>query len=219
MSAQKRVSSIGNSQRSIDAIEIERWNECCEARDQRKRRAKREADRPLRAEAPAKAVAQGGGAARAPQIEERGRHEELNEYSTRQRPVRPPHRRGLARRVDEHRCRLAHQRRSRELVDAAIELVGPLDRCRRHRPAEHDQRYDEHRAEKRAPPSECRHFFGGKGRAGFPATRSPFLTSFVTTEPAPVSAPSPIVTGATSDVFEPIETSLPIVVGFFCSPS
>ena len=48
-------------------------------------------------------------------------------------------------------------------------------------------------------------FFFGSGRAGFPATRSPAGTSLVTTEPAPVSAPSPTFTGATSDVFEPID--------------
>src|SRR5580692_2112761 len=57
------------------------------------------------------------------------------------------------------------------------------------------------------------------GRAGLPATRSPSPTSRVTTEPAPVSAPSPTCTGATSEVFEPIATLRPIIVRFFCLPS
>lgn len=59
----------------------------------------------------------------------------------------------------------------------------------------------------------------GMGLAGTPATRSPAPTSCVTTEPAPVSAPSPTSTGATSVEFDPIDTSRPIVVGCFVFPS
>ena len=47
-------------------------------------------------------------------------------------------------------------------------------------------------------------FFTAIERAGLPTTRSPAATSRMTTVPAPVSAPSPIVTGATSELFEPI---------------
>ena len=60
----------------------------------------------------------------------------------------------------------------------------------------------------------ARSYFFGSGLAGFPATRAPAGTSLVTTEPAPVSALSPIVSGATIEVFEPIETLRPIVVWF-----
>ena len=69
------------------------------------------------------------------------------------------------------------------------------------------------------PARFCRGYFFGNGRAGLPATRSPGATSRVTTEPAPVSAPSPIETGATSDELEPMNTSLPMIVSFFFSPS
>lgn len=61
--------------------------------------------------------------------------------------------------------------------------------------------------------------FLGSGFAGLPATRSPGATSLVTTLEAPVSAPSPTRTGATSDVFEPILTSLPMWVSFLRTPS
>jgi len=44
-------------------------------------------------------------------------------------------------------------------------------------------------------------------------------TSRITTVPAPVEAPSPIVTGATSELFEPMNTSRPIVVAFLFTPS
>ncbi len=59
----------------------------------------------------------------------------------------------------------------------------------------------------------------GKGLAGTPATRSPAATSFVITAPAPVTAPSPIVTGAMSIVSQPIKAPAPIVVRCLLTPS
>ncbi len=45
---------------------------------------------------------------------------------------------------------------------------------------------------------------------GFPTTRSCGATSRTTTEPAPVSARSPIESGATSEEFEPMNASAPM---------
>jgi len=56
-------------------------------------------------------------------------------------------------------------------------------------------------------------------RAGIPTASIPGATSFVTTAPAPVTAPSPIVIGARSSVSEPMNASLPIVVRFLLTPS
>jgi len=47
----------------------------------------------------------------------------------------------------------------------------------------------------------------------------PAGTSFVTTAPAPVRAPSPISTGATSIVSTPMKAPFPIVVRRFEVPS
>src|SRR5579864_8774384 len=65
------------------------------------------------------------------------------------------------------------------------------------------------------------HCFGffGIGRAGTPATCSPGGTSRVTTDPAPVFAPAPIFTGATSDEFEPMNAPSPISVACLTAPS
>ena len=64
-------------------------------------------------------------------------------------------------------------------------------------------------------------FFFTMGRAGTPTTTSPAATSRwrVTTAPAPVVAPSPIVTGATSTVPLPMKARLPIRVACFSLPS
>src|SRR5436190_517777 len=55
--------------------------------------------------------------------------------------------------------------------------------------------------------------------AGTPTTVAPGSTSLVTTLPAPVVAPSPTVTGATSIVSEPILTRSPICVSCLFLPS
>lgn len=49
--------------------------------------------------------------------------------------------------------------------------------------------------------------------AGFPATTQFSGTSFVTTEPAPITASFPIVTPDKIVEFEPIHTFLPILIG------
>ena len=70
-----------------------------------------------------------------------------------------------------------------------------------------------HRSEAVAPPSVGSR--GGRGsriRAGTPTASLPGGTSWVTTAPAPVFAPSPISTGATSIVSTPRKTPSPIVV-------
>lgn len=64
-----------------------------------------------------------------------------------------------------------------------------------------------------------RRYFGGSTRAGLPTTRVPAGTSRKTTVPAPVAAPSPMASGATSDELEPMNTSLPIDVRCLRSPS
>ena len=63
---------------------------------------------------------------------------------------------------------------------------------------------------------------GGRGsrmRAGTPTASLPGGTSWVTTAPAPVFAPSPISTGATSIVSTPTKAPSPIVVRCLCVPS
>ena len=44
-------------------------------------------------------------------------------------------------------------------------------------------------------------------------------TSSVITDPAPITAPAPIVTGATSAVFEPMNAPAPITVRYLPNPS
>ena len=44
-------------------------------------------------------------------------------------------------------------------------------------------------------------------------------TDWVIVDPAPIIAPAPIVTGATSAVFEPIKAPVPIIVFAFLKPS
>jgi len=61
--------------------------------------------------------------------------------------------------------------------------------------------------------------FFTSGRAGFPTTRSPSPTSRITTAPAPVCAPAPIRTGATSEEFDPTKAPGPISVRCLCLPS
>ena len=51
-----------------------------------------------------------------------------------------------------------------------------------------------------------------RSRAGTPLASAPGGTSRVTTAPAPVYAPSPTSTGATSTVFDPVRTPSPILV-------
>jgi hypothetical protein len=53
----------------------------------------------------------------------------------------------------------------------------------------------------------------------FKLATAPAGTSWVITDPDPVSAPSPTVTGATSMVSEPMKTFLPISVRCFITPS
>src|SRR5450759_2736830 len=60
---------------------------------------------------------------------------------------------------------------------------------------------------------------GFRRRAGTPTASMPAGTSFVTTDPAPVHAPSPSSTGATSIVSEPRKTFLPIFVLCLRTPS
>ena len=60
-----------------------------------------------------------------------------------------------------------------------------------------------------------RHSPAGPGRCQAPSAG----TSCVITEPAPVYAPSPTVTGATSEVWMPVRTSRPITVRCFATPS
>ena len=60
---------------------------------------------------------------------------------------------------------------------------------------------------------------GSRIRAGTPTASLPAGTSFVTTAPAPVRAPSPISRGATSIVSTPRNASSPIVVRCFAVPS
>ncbi len=50
-------------------------------------------------------------------------------------------------------------------------------------------------------------------------SRAPDETSRVTTLPAPTMAPSPILTGATNAVFDPIKAPLPISVSALLKPS
>src|SRR3972149_3822383 len=52
-------------------------------------------------------------------------------------------------------------------------------------------------------------------RAGTPTTTAPAGTSFVTTDPAPVVAPLPIRSGATSIVSLPMNASSSMIVGHF----
>ena len=52
--------------------------------------------------------------------------------------------------------------------------------------------------------------------AGFPANTVFSGISFVTTEPAPITALSPTVTPGRIVEFEPIHTFLPILTGFGC---
>ena len=49
--------------------------------------------------------------------------------------------------------------------------------------------------------------------------RLPASTSRVMTEPAPTIAPSPMLTGATNALFEPMKASAPISVRYFPKPS
>ncbi|KAI8851904.1 hypothetical protein BC829DRAFT_386272 [Chytridium lagenaria] len=49
-------------------------------------------------------------------------------------------------------------------------------------------------------------------RAGFPATTVRGGTSLVTTLPAPITAPSPIVTPGNITAAPPIQTSFPITI-------
>src|SRR5438552_9278513 len=55
--------------------------------------------------------------------------------------------------------------------------------------------------------------------AGTPTAVAPSGTSFVTTEPAPVRAPLPSLTGATSIVSTPTNAPSPISVRFLSAPS
>src|SRR5438105_12473818 len=55
--------------------------------------------------------------------------------------------------------------------------------------------------------------------AGTPATRESGGTSFVTTDPAPVTERAPTRTGATSIVSEPTLTSSSMIVSCFLVPS
>ena len=57
------------------------------------------------------------------------------------------------------------------------------------------------------------------GRAGTPTTFLPGATSRVTTEPAPVVAPSPMVTGATIMVSTPMLAPSPMTVRCLAVPS
>src|SRR3990170_4780085 len=52
-------------------------------------------------------------------------------------------------------------------------------------------------------------------RAGIPTANAPAGTSRVTTDPAPVAAPPPIPTGATSRLSLPMKTARPTTVLFF----
>src|SRR5207237_507504 len=56
-------------------------------------------------------------------------------------------------------------------------------------------------------------------RAGIPTATIPSGTSLVTTAPAPVVAPAPTVTGARSNVSEPMKASSPTMVRFLRTPS
>ena len=49
--------------------------------------------------------------------------------------------------------------------------------------------------------------------------RSPGATSLVTTDPDPTMAPAPMVTGATSELFEPTKAPSPTVVRCLKKPS
>jgi len=62
-------------------------------------------------------------------------------------------------------------------------------------------------------------FFTDLRRAGAPYARLPGGRSCVTTEPAPILAPAPILTGATNMRPEPMKAPSPISVGCLCSPS
>ena len=50
------------------------------------------------------------------------------------------------------------------------------------------------------------------GRAGLPNTVVPSGTSFITTDPAPITAPLPTLTPLSTTTFTPVHTSLPINV-------
>src|SRR3990170_128639 len=67
------------------------------------------------------------------------------------------------------------------------------------------------------PPAGFR--WRSRTRAGTPTAIFPGGTSWVTTEPAPVAAPSPMVTGATSIVSEPMKAPSPITVRCLRVPS
>ncbi len=75
-----------------------------------------------------------------------------------------------------------------------------------------EQDLDEREAHRQADPSppegDC--WRGSRMRAGTPTASLPGGTFFVTTAPAPVRAPSPISTGATSIVSTPRKAFLPI---------
>ena len=58
-----------------------------------------------------------------------------------------------------------------------------------------------------------------RGRAGTPTTVVPGGTSWVTTEPAPVTLPSPMVTGARMMVSEPMNAPSPMTVRCLRWPS
>ena len=60
---------------------------------------------------------------------------------------------------------------------------------------------------------------GSRIRAGTPTASLPGGTSWVTTAPAPVFAPSPTSTGATSIVSTPMNAPAPMVVGCLRVPS
>src|SRR5688572_11631904 len=60
---------------------------------------------------------------------------------------------------------------------------------------------------------------GSRMRAGTPTASLPAGTSFVTTDPAPVRAPSPMLRGATIIVSTPRKAPSPMVVGCLVVPS
>ena len=60
---------------------------------------------------------------------------------------------------------------------------------------------------------------GGWGRAGTPTTVVWAGTSWVTTDPAPVTPPSPMVTGARRMVSEPMNAPSPMTVRCLAWPS